>query len=438
MAKPNRILEWEVVASDSDWEQQSARQTITAPTAPRRRLPSPRLVTIALVALLLMGVTTYALWRQAQAGIEQMDNEVALAVEAENWRAKMQPTPPAQATYDATANSRPLSTLEQLEFRAVSPSFRTSSNQPGVLSAIYTSPRTRIQNITFDDAVPGLAMVEVMNVDTGGNAYRETQFYRELDGRGWLRIRPDPAFWGAPKSLQTPHFQWIYRVRDAQAVTAVAAAMEQAYAQFRRDVGLPTSAPTAPINVEVRPAPVQSPVQEFADDRLLLPSPLLVVAPADLSQVEVLRANALALLAQYTLQLAEQEQPRWCIWRPLFPGLLQWQVHNRGGQSLVVQEMPASDLPSLTRLLESEENCLDRPVTQLKSGAGDPSSTAIAASLFAYVAERYGSDGIATLLAAFRHYATWDAALASAFDISAADFEAGWHEYALSHILPHR
>jgi hypothetical protein len=88
--------------------------------------------------------------------------------------------------------------------------------------------------------------------------------------------------------------------------------------------------------------------------------------------------------------------------------------------------------PYLMDLLHKDEDCLDRPVTQLFAKAGDPKITALAAALFSYVAATYGQEGPPALLAALRRYSTWEDAIPAAFATSEEAFEAGWQAYVMT------
>lgn len=411
MAKQPRILKWDVL-SEAEWEARNSVNGLSddaaEPSTQQRRLPLPHLWTALLVALLILGSGAYVVWRTAQAGLERIDTELALAVEADAWRAQPQPSQ---------------SRTEKIASNIAETSVRSTQAVP---------PKFKIDNVEIDQIVQDLAIVEVTTVDAAGNAYRQTQFYRELQDQGWQRVAPNVRFWGDEWQMETAHFRWHYRERDADAVAEVAPSIELAYLQLRRDVGLPPTSPDEKLTIEIQAAASNLPAPSFDENSLVIPSPLLLATPMHQSEVEVLHIRVLHLLVQHTLALAEEQQPVWCIWRPLLDGFVQWQVRAYGGSSSLLGVRRVHGSAYLMDLLHKDEDCLDRPVTQLSAKVGDPKNTALAATLFFYVAATYGEEGPPTLLAALRRYSTWDDAIPIAFGTSKETFEDGWRSYVMT------
>jgi hypothetical protein len=270
-----------------------------------------------------------------------------------------------------------------------------------------------------------MAMIEVTQTGEEGRAYRQAYFYRNEAPSGWKRAAPHITFWGAEETLETTHLHWRYRELDAEAVAHAAQPMDRFLLHLYRTLGLsvPTSTKVL-IEVVTTTRQLQPPALE--ENRLIARSPYLLATPTEISNAEALNSAVQLSLLQHTLRQMQQQQPVWCIWRPLLPGLEQWLLHSHTGATVDQQaaEMPAT--PSLTRLLRSHETCLDRPVTHLRSGTGNAAATLLAETLFAYVAEQYGVEGVPMLLAAFRRHSTWEGALAAAFGASKDEFEAGW------------
>ena len=427
---PNRILEWEVL-SDADGEQRDAANKEVTPVAHSTKLQLSHLATMTLVALVVIGSGGYILWRQAQAGLVRLDSELALAVEAKEWRTKLETdkasrvmTNPAHPYLSPARNERP--TLIEWD------KINKEPEPTGPRHDLGTPPELRVDNVEIREMVGGIAMVEVTTVDEAGRAYRETQFYLDEQGYGWQLSFPDVSFWGPEQSSETAHFDRHYHERDAAAVAAVKPILDGLYLQIRHDLGLSPPSPKGKLIIEVKAAAFHLPPADYAGNRLVTLSPLLVVAPADMSQVEVLHAEILSLLIQRTLYLAQERQPIWCIWRPLLDGLVQWQMRLHGATTLGGSEKPSQNSPSLKLLLNSDKNCLERPVTFLAARPDNPTSAAMAETLFAYVVDRYGREGVPTLLSAFRHYSTWEDAIPAAFATSANAFEAGWQAFVLN------
>lgn len=381
MPKPKQLLEWKVALSDREWNRSESLEDLLdhptaqhAPQGHRRTL----LLWAALALLLAISASAYLLWRKAQSGLELLHQDLALVVEAESWPAR---------------------TVE-------------------------------IGDMSLNGEV---AMVEVTTKGAEGKAFRQTRFYRYDQAVGWQRISPDVSLWGPAQSMETTHIRWSYHALDAPAVTQVAEQIDQRYAQLRRELGL-LPAPAEKFTVEIRAAATNWPTPQFRENWLVTASPLLVVAPADVSRSELLQAAVLPVILRHALEVAEAEMPVWCVWRSLLEGYVQWQLHASHAPTTdaltttnQAHLLPAN--PSLMKLLGSQQTCLDRPVTQLSYEPSDPATTALAESLFVYIAEEHGREHIPAFLAVLRRYSTWDDAIPAAFAISAAEFEAGWQAH---------
>jgi hypothetical protein len=290
--------------------------------------------------------------------------------------------------------------------------------------------KSKVTGVEMRDLSDGLAIVEVTKVNEAGKAYRYTEFYRQDDYNGWQPTSPDISFWGPEQSVETTYFRWYFRARDRVAVTPVAKQLDQVYLQLRHDLGLAAPSTSDKLIIEVQAATQDAQATELAN-HLSVSSPLLMVTPRQVSEVDALRAQLLLRLIQETLRSAQAQQPVWCIWRPLLGGLVQWQWHSYKPLLTDSPVLLAQELPSLQGLLNRDKNCLDRPVTQLGAYPDDPATAALAETLFAYVVETHGRESVATLLSAFREYTTWEEALPVAFAISKDEFEAGWQKYVM-------
>jgi len=387
MARRNRALEWEVL-SEEEWERlnsgNGARQDATVPVVQEQRRSFSRLWTIAFVALVICGSVSYVVWRQTQTGLKRSNGglfQVAIA--------------------DASR------------------------------STPQSDKQVKVTNVETHILGNGMAIVDVTMMNGTGYAYRYNQFYRQDEYSGWQRTSPDVSFWGEEKTAETTYFRWYFRARDQVAVTQVAEQLDQVYIQIRHDLGLAAPTVEDKIVIEVQAAAHGSPTPAV-ENRLIVSSPLLLITPAQVSEVEALRGHLSLLLIQETLGSAQAQKPVWCIWRPLLSGLAQWQLHNVQPTLVDSQTLPAQALPSLKELLNKDETCLNLPVTRLPPAPDNPATATLAASLFDYVAQKYGRNAVGMLLTSFRHYSTWDDAIPAVFLTSKETFEAGWQEYVLT------
>lgn len=105
-----------------------------------------------------------------------------------------------------------------------------------------------------------------------GQYFRETRFYRQVNGQ-WLRTQPDLSFWlGKQQSFQTKHFEASDPTEDNTFIQMVAQRFEAAYDQVCAD--LDCTGDAAPIQLAISPSVEHS--QWSAVDQhgtIVLPSP---------------------------------------------------------------------------------------------------------------------------------------------------------------------
>jgi hypothetical protein len=165
-------------------------------------------------------------------------------------------------------------------------------------------------------------------------ALRQTQVYRQTE-RGWVRTAPAAADWGALGELETNHLLFRYYAHDAQAVAEVAVKLDARYAELHQlFLGQP---PTRPLMVVVDPAqaPGQIATRAGVADPLVVASPAVHLAPASISDADLLAQSLLlALLDDLTAQALlpyvggsdEQTYVQWMRVRKLLEGMRLWQL----------------------------------------------------------------------------------------------------------------
>jgi hypothetical protein len=304
------------------------------------------------------------------------------------------------------------------------------------------------------------------------------------------------------RSLATPSFVWHFRQNDTAAVVAVASQIEVLYTTLRRNVGLPrTSYPDQhfdaeklAIDVTVAQSPGTAASLQHLDDRFVVPSPAIYLAPVELTDTELLAQSlALPLIDEVLIQASIQHGIGE-TWQPLLDGLRLWQVWNldlplAAWRETIVQwiyvDVPAVGLgqpyvlpdgypalcaayqlwmaspaqlhiPLMCARPEWEEQSsplwrLRDPLTRLDQfavpvGPGEdlmqanrrdrfnqPGQAIALATLIEYAAATYGRERLPVLVAGLGHYASWETLLAAVFGVSAAEFEAGWQAYLTAH-----
>ena len=258
------------------------------------------------------------------------------------------------------------------------------------------------------------------------DAYRETRFYRR-DTETWLRTAPRAGYWGEEQSLETDHFRFEYRERDAEAVTSIAETLDTEYVRLRREVGL--SAATASQHLTVQVVPRTDVMHwRFSGERLTLPSPALETVPTSVSHADYLYQMVMRPLSQRVFSDVLRElrvQPQW---DPLAQGLRYWLWQGAG-----MEMVPSGWRYSMERLLREELS--RRPslrltdVSRWTTWSNHGVRNMVASTVVAYGVETYGRDTLGPLLRATSEHETWESLVPAVYGVSAETFEAGWRAY---------
>jgi hypothetical protein len=173
-------------------------------------------------------------------------------------------------------------------------------------------------------AAPGWMSHEMASQTQGAGppfAYREMRFYQQTE-QGWQRIEPPVALWGEPGVLETAHLRFVFRSLDRATVERVAAESEVLYTDLHRLLGLPPAHGES-VTFEVVPRAV---VGDWLrrDQRLLVPSPLLLRIPIDASRSTVLGQRIRAALSYAVVQEAMQQPLARRQRQPMIDGLWRW------------------------------------------------------------------------------------------------------------------
>lgn len=289
------------------------------------------------------------------------------------------------------------------------------------------APSVELQDVTLHGDVAEVSvLVDEPGVPWITGAYRETRFYRR-DSETWLRTAPRAGVWGAEQHLETDHFRFEYRERDADAVERVAEVLDTEYARLRHEVGLRPAPASRQLTVQIVP---RTDVMHwrFSGERLTVPSPVLETVPTSVSNAEYLHQMIMRPLSQRIFSEVLRVVPVRPQWDPLAQGLRYWLW-----QSADMHMVPSGWRYSMERLLREE--LARRPslrltdVNRWTTWSNHAVRNMVASTVIAYAVETYGRDTVAPLLRASSRNETWETMVPAVYGVSAETFEAGWRAY---------
>jgi hypothetical protein len=327
----------------------------------------------------------------------------------------------------------------------------------------------------------------VMHMAHGGPAYRQTRFFRRIDG-AWRRTELTAALWGPERTLATPSFVFRFRQHDAATVIAVAPQIEVLYTTLRRSFGLPIS-PT-PEKQAIEVSVTQRPGLTRHAPALIVPSPVVYLAPVGFSDADLLAQSIALPLLDQVIDQASEQYAFGATWQPMARALRLWQVwelnlplavwQNEMVQWLYV-DLPAAS-PGQTDLLPNRypELCaahklwmpspvqIDIPIAcaereqeaayfrqwsrhappthleqltvpvpldeELTPASGTEQvnqlgQTVALAVLIEYAVATYGQERMPVLVAGLGQSGSWETLIPAVYGVSASEFEDGWQLY---------
>jgi hypothetical protein len=319
-------------------------------------------------------------------------------------------------------------------------------------------------------------------------AYRETRFYQQT-GEGWQRIEPDPALMGPWQTLETDHFTIRYRPVDVKAVTEAAPRLDRLYNKLRRDFGAAVAAPAPNITIEVATDSLpKGYALSFAKRTITVPSPALLFAPMEMTDGAVFYQSVVYPLANLVMTEVIDPYPQhweygvlrwqsvidalilWALWEdggPLAAGqedVVRWLYQNARAAPVEAHQAVPEEYARLCRAyrvwrLEPWQTSIPLICQESDTNQGSPwvnpglalrlgevstdfqiesapaslpnsvSSVVTLATMIDYMAATYGRERLPDLIAALGEHAGWQTLIAAVFDVSAAEFEAGWQRY---------
>lgn len=290
-------------------------------------------------------------------------------------------------------------------------------------------PQVEIGDVTMVGR--GLALVEVRyrRPETPDRqAYREHQAYRHRAGE-WLRTSPPLDWWGAVQILETPSFYFRYTERDAPAVEAVAAAIEEVRREMRARLGLPEAKESSPLTVIVEADQTAAGAPVFSGRRLVLLTPVLARTRLLDDATQALSRPLFLALSRQITEEAIAEHPFTPRWAGLFEASQAWLAREvnpflppdaRLESGALQQYAARNGLPRLEDLHELR-------YAGYFWWAGWASTSL--ESLVAYTMNTCGADKFDDLVYGLSRYATWDDLSQDLCGVPAATLEAGWHTY---------
>ncbi|HEX9802404.1 MAG TPA: hypothetical protein VGB35_04060 [Gammaproteobacteria bacterium] len=478
--RPPVQIEWHILDERVEERHDPAFSEVRPETpAVRRRLH--RLYVVAGSALLLLLLAGGWLWLQAQTGIAQIDAELRRAAEAELWVAMQN-----EAERAGTIWTAPSAATWQGQF----------GRDDRALAALEAvAPDTRLA-VSLAEIHGDRAVAQVTAPASGSaTAYRQTRFYRRT-AEGWLHTAPDAEWWGVPDYLESTFFVFEFRKKDANVVAEVAVQADAMYGRMRSDFGLALAPETGKPVVQVSPTelPGAALLRSGSSGRYVIPSPALYLAPATVSDAELVLQSLALLLSEAVVEEAVTRHGLfwvraemlsglrlWALWQLDLPlaawreEVVRWRVGgvqagNSGEAALLPGRCP--ELCALHGLWLPSPALVSIPLTctevdrapsytsqqdtlsaahleQLAAGilwqeshprgnsyrTAQPGDTVILATLVEYPVSSYGRERLPDLLTGlgqYSQYRSWAALSQAVYRIPPDQLAAGWQAYLLA------
>jgi hypothetical protein len=237
---------------------------------------------------------------------------------------------------------------------------------------------------------------------------RMVQFYRWTDTGRWYVTAPVSAFPGPPEAMETNFFEFLYRAPDA-ADPSIPTDADELYAETMRDFGLSDQMPQQlTIEFLYTWGPGLS-LQRTEPTMLRVLSPRLIGDPAQFQY-----HLGWMVTSSMLVDVASIPSDRVLNLKPVY-GISLWQarrwVADPSWEAQLAQQIRQSlqegGLPTLVR---REPELMDITVAE-------------------YVAETYGRDRFAAIVAAAKDHEDVRQLISRALDVEFETFEAGWQAY---------
>jgi hypothetical protein len=408
-------LDWTILdVEEGEWNQVIAASDAAAipasvpqPYSPRPSLrnsppiPWRQVLFAAAWALVLVAACAFAVWRQAEQGLSDMQGDITIAVKGEAL---------AQRTHFPEQDEHvQVETVEFLDGKAVA-------------QVIVT------RTLAFNQLL----------------VRRETRFFAQTP-KGWTRIEPLAAFWGEKESLELGHLRFVFRTRDREIARQVAPEVEAFYLALHRILAAPMLASQAnsdtALTIELLPERV------FGSGRqcwgwIGLTSPFLYKPDTLRTRHDILAAQLRHAMLRYMLSYDKSvSQPRQ-TWEFLYSGVYLWLMSS---DSLPLAPGDATDhvafaLPLLSARLfhlctadtevgaKPAGDCVSTEYSRYQ-GSNHDWNLQVASAFADFVATYYGEDALGALVQGLSSYGDWETLAPATLGVSAAELENTWQTY---------
>lgn len=412
-------FDWLVAEGDEEWE---AAVQVKASRVRSNFSYKRKIFLIAgtwLSALLCL--TGTMLYRRAATNLGQIETELGTVVTAEHWARQHNELDISNALIDPEAP----------EFWKTSIHAERSHS-----SATDEQPEVKIHDFQLDDEW-ALVRVRVDNPseDWQIEPYLETRFYRQT-GTGWLHTAPRLEFWGETTTAGSAHFAFVYRQRDASVVQAVMADIDERYTALCLELGSDPTFMAEPLHIIVQPAslPATDPGKfRFQGNRLILPSPQQMLAPAQMIEADVLRGSIMEPLAIRIVEAQTVESLDTRAWPVLRDGLSLWLRLEYGTLPSAFRHRLASGLFEWQDFDSARLDFVSSYSTLYAGSPYDGSSNiqrqAAAYTLVSYAIEDYGRSTLPVIVESMNLYDSWNELIPAVFGVPPEEFEAAWQAY---------
>ncbi len=264
------------------------------------------------------------------------------------------------------------------------------------------------------------------------NPYREERFYRRVDRR-WLRTVPPAAAWGESRTIETPHLQFVYYERDAEAVEIAAPKLEAAYVAMYRTLGM-AQPPAEKQVISVIPDPVNrwsSTIPQFQ-----VTSPILAQIPSSQSDAEYLVYEVMGWFTYRAIRDAAPNSDVRYLYR--WP-ILVWGLRGWLRDDLIDQPSPWHT-EAVAILRDSADTFLPielRDITDLRTNIRPTREQVIlrylsAESFMRFIVDTYGREHIPELLTQLVRRSTWSEIIPLVYGLTVEEFEAAWNAHVIA------
>ena len=388
-SKP-QLIEWRVCEDEREWQEAKFRQTenctLVVQSHPWMRQWALRWAAPALPILLVLALVGGRwLWYRSQIGLDAIETELQVAVDAESWL--MQTTPVHKHNTRDEWQAQFLREAEHLNGDA----------EPGEVI-------TEMQVVDLGQDWAVLQVVIQMAGET--KAFRQTRVYQKTL-LGWVRAAPAATYWGHAHQLESRYFIFHYFTQDAAAVEDAAERLDALYLALHSTF-FPEPPGDEKLVIEIDPTRIpgqmswQTPSQgnkfpptpEFAHDlcvhhQLWMRTPLDVVVPV-------------------TCFSKRGSEEKIISWRYPYPP---------------PQDFPLPLHVSVPVFMQSEGTWEPRQSPEV------PAAEIALATVVEYAATTFGPDRLPVLLAALSQHEEWETVLQTTFGLSLAEFDSGWRTF---------